>query len=125
MRQAKEMLTQLRQVRHQWSIDENQDHCILHMPEESEDGFPITVEVWPDEMILAAGGAHMNLRRGGDAENVAARTLRLVRDLLAPGMRIRERLAGGRPYKWTFERYQDGRWACRGIRRSLSVQLRR
>ena len=32
------------------------------------------------------------------------------RDLLSPVMRIRERLAGGKPYKWIFELYHDGQW---------------
>jgi hypothetical protein len=110
VRQAREALSHFPQVKHTWSIDEDEDHCILDIPEECDSGFPITVEVYPDEIMVIAGRAHMNLDLDGEADVLAARTLGLVRDLLSPAMRIRERLAAGKPYKWAFEFCQDGKW---------------
>ena len=90
VRQAREVLSHYPQIKHELSIDYDEDHCILDIPEESDGGFPVTVEVDPDEL--------------------AAQALGLVRDLLSPAMRIRERLAGGEAYKWAFESYLDGKW---------------
>jgi len=36
--------------------------------------------------------------------------LGLVRDLLSPGMRLRELRAAGRPYKWILEGRLSGQW---------------
>ena len=110
VRQAKEALSHSPQVKHEWSIDNDEDHCILIISEECDSGFSIKVEVHPDEIMVFAGGAHTNLHLDGNPDDLAARALGLVRDLLSPVMRIRERLAGGKPYKWAFELWQDGQW---------------
>jgi len=112
VQQAKEALLHHPQVKHEWSIDKDEDHCILDIPEECEGGFAITVEVYPDEIMVIASRAHttLNLNEYKNADELAAHALGLVRDLLSPAMRIRERLAGGEPYKWAFESYQDGQW---------------
>jgi hypothetical protein len=108
--QAKEALSHYPQIKHEWSINADKGHCILNIPEESDSGFPITVQVRPKEIIIMAGGAHTNLDLDGNPDDLAAHALGFVRDLLSPEMRIRERLAGGKPYKWIFELYQDGHW---------------
>ena len=110
VRQAKEVLSHYPQIKHQWSIDDDEDHCILDIPEESDSGFPITVEVNPDEIMVIASGAHTQLFLEDNPDELAAHALGLVRDLLSPAMRIRERLAGGEAYKWAFESYLDGKW---------------
>jgi hypothetical protein len=44
------------------------------------------------------------------AEEACIDALGLVRDLLSPGMRLVETSAGGRPYRWDLEVFDDGRW---------------
>ena len=110
VRQAKEALSAYPHLTHEWSIDDDQDHCILDIPEECEDGFPITTEVHPKEITVIAGPAHMHFDLEGDVDELAAQVLGLVRDLLSPAMRIHEFLAGGKAYKWTVEADQNGKW---------------
>ncbi|HBG28392.1 MAG: hypothetical protein A2Y10_11160 [Planctomycetes bacterium GWF2_41_51] len=112
VKQARKALSDHPQIKHEWSIDEDEDHCILDIPEMFDEGFAIKIEVNPDRITVIASGAHMtlNLNEYKNADELAAQALGLVRDLLSPGMRIRERLAGGIPYKWAFETYQNGRW---------------
>jgi len=97
-------------VKHAWSIDADQDHCILNIPKQCDGGFRITVEVRPDEVMVTAGGAHTNAGPDGKPEELASHVLGYVCDLLSPAMRIREFLAGGNPYKWAIELYRDGKW---------------
>lgn len=112
IRKAKEFLLEYPQIKHEWSIDDDEDHCVLDIPEEDINGFPVTVEVYPNEIMVMAIGAHTHfgLKEYENPDELIAYVLGLVRDLLGPGMRIRERLAGGTPYKWAFEVCQDGRW---------------
>jgi len=110
VRQTKEALSHYPQIKRKWSIDTDEDHCILDIPEQCNGGFPITVEVHPDEIMVMAGGAHTNLHLDHNPDELAAQALGLIRALLSPAMRIRERLAGGKGYKWVFEMYQDGHW---------------
>jgi hypothetical protein len=110
VRQTKEALSHFPQVKHEWSIDADEDHCILDIPEESDNDFPITVEVYPEEIIVMTIGPHTHFQLEGSPDILAARALGFIRDLLSPAMRIRERLAGDKPYKWSFEVYQEGQW---------------
>jgi hypothetical protein len=119
VRQAKAALSGYPHLKHEWSIDGDEDHCILDIPEESKDGFPITVEAWPSEITVIAGGAHMHYDLEGDIEDLSGRVLGLVRDLLSPGMRIRECLAGGKPYKWVIELFRNGQWVTEETLREL------
>jgi len=109
--QAKGILSQHPQIQHTWSVDADEDHCILDIPVQCEGGFDITVEVNPDEITVRGGGAHINANLGrGDPKELVRRTLGFVRDLLSPTMRIREWTAGGLAYKWAFELLKDGNW---------------
>lgn len=110
VREARALLSQFPQIEHDWSIDADEDHCILDILPDAEGGFPITVEVYPDEITIRAGGAHTTLSRDGATDELVDDSLGLLRDLLSPAMRIRECLAGGAPYRWAFEVFQDGRW---------------
>ena len=110
--QAKEFFSEFPQVKHEWSIDDDKDHCILDIPEESDSGFPITLEVAPDKILVMASGAHtsFDLEDNETPEEISANVLGLLRDLLSPAMRIHEYLAGGQPYKWAFETHQEKQW---------------
>ena len=79
VRQAKEALSQHPYIKHEWSIDDDEDHCILDIPEESDSGFPITVEVYPDEITVIASGAHTQLQLEGNPDELAAHALGLRR----------------------------------------------
>jgi hypothetical protein len=110
IRHAKEALSQFPQVKHTWSIDADEDHCVLDIPEQCEGGFPVTIDVYPDEVTVMAGGAHTSAKPEGKPDELVAHVLGYVRDLLSPAMRVRERLAGGSPYKWAIELYRDDTW---------------
>jgi hypothetical protein len=110
LRQAKDALSDSPQIKHTWSMDADEKHCILNIPKDGDNGFPVTVEVRPDEIMVIAGGAHTNFHLDETPDKLAAHALGLVRDLLSPAMRIREHLAGGKPYKWAFELNKNGQW---------------
>ena len=103
-------MSQHPQIRHEWTIDDDEAHCVPKIPEENDSGFPITVEVTSDQIMVMASGAHTSMQLGDEPDELVASALGLVRDLLSPGMRIRERMSGGKRYKWAFERYENGRW---------------
>jgi hypothetical protein len=112
VRQAKQALSHHPQIVHKWSIDDDEDHCILDISEADENGFPITVEVHSEQITVMAGPTHVHLDLDGDADELAAYALGLVRDLLSPATRIHERLAGKTPIKWTLEHLQGGEWTA-------------
>jgi hypothetical protein len=107
---AKEMLATHLEIKHTWSVDEDEDHCILDIPKQNNDGFDITVEVSPAEILIGAGSAHTEFYLKKDHEELIQSALGLVRDLLSPHMRIRERLAADKPYSWNIESLKDGKW---------------
>ncbi len=52
---------------------------------------------------------------GSEEENgyeIFLEAFRLVRDLLGPGVRIREVLAGPKPRKWILEYFEEGSWVA-------------
>ena len=106
---AKAILAKHPQIRHEWSIDADEDHCILDIPKAEPDGFDITVEVDPEEIIIFGQGFHLHFDEGGIDAKVES-SLGLIRDLLGPGMRIMECLIGGTPYRWDAQSFQNGQW---------------
>jgi hypothetical protein len=108
--QAKRFLAECPQIRHAWEYAD-ESHCTLEIPVQCEGGFTITVEVSAEEIMVGAGGAHTNLIfDDGDPKEFVGRALGLIRDLVSPVMRVRERTAGGKPYWWAFESLMDGKW---------------
>ncbi len=107
---AKEILANYPNIRHEWSIDDDNDHCILDIPRQSETGFNITIETFPSEIIVSADGPHHHFDDVKDIKATVDNVLGLVRDLLSPAMRIREIVSNGRPYKWHLESQQHGQW---------------
>ncbi len=98
------------EVKHSWSIDADEDHCVLEMPKQAEDGFDLTVEVYPSQITVFAEGAHEHLDSGGDVRGTVGNALGLIRDLLSPSMGVREQRAAGTPYKWHIENLEQGAW---------------
>ena len=107
---AKEVLALHPDLKHSWSIDEDEDHCILDFPEACDQGFAITVEVSPAEIVVFGKGFHQHFAREDSATKPIEQALGLVRDLLSKRMRIRECLSSGLPYRWHVESMRDGKW---------------
>ena len=105
------------EVKHTWSIDADEDHCILDISPCSDTGFSIPIEVSPDEITVSMGGAHEHFyREGTSPEELAGSVLGLTRDLLSPAMRVREQRAGGSAFQWHVEALQeDGTWLAEAM----------
>ncbi|NJK93404.1 MAG: hypothetical protein HC904_17265, partial [Blastochloris sp.] len=107
---AKNVMEKYPQIRHAWSIDADGDHCILDIPSSDPEGFPITVEVYPDEITVFGQGTHAHFVLFGNHDSLIESVMGLVRDLLSPSMRIREHLSAGKPYRWDTESLVEGEW---------------
>lgn len=107
---TKEILTTYPEIKHEWSIDEDEDHCILDIPKQKNNGFDITIEVSAKEIAITAASAHTHFDLEKSYEKTIQSSLSLVRDLLSPGMRIRELVSSGHPYKWYIEALHDEKW---------------
>ena len=81
---------------------------------QAEGGSDVVVEAASEELILSANGAHVQFDRpydpDYDPEMKVEEALGFARDLLSPAMRIRERYAGGKPYRWHIEYVDDTQW---------------
>jgi hypothetical protein len=111
-RRAEEVLEDHPGLGHVESDDE-QESVTLTFPRQTEGGFDVIVEATPKEIILFANGAHVQFDRPYDEENPETqveKALGLARDLLSPAMRIRERCAGGKPYRWYIEYLDYMQW---------------
>jgi hypothetical protein len=105
--QAREVLGRHPEVPHTWSSDA----CELHFPRADESGFDVIVDIGEEELTVHAHGAHQHFpARDGTAREEAEAALGLVRDLLSPDMRLRERLASGKPYLWMLEANRGLGW---------------
>lgn len=107
---AKGILSQHPEVKHSLSIDDDEDHCILDIPKQSDDGFDITIEVFPSGIILSASGAHIHFDDIKEAESTISEVFGLIRDLLSPAMRVVEQRSNEQPYKWYLESLRNGQW---------------
>lgn len=107
---AQEAFAHYPQIEHSWSIDADEDHCILDIPKKTDCGFPITAEVFPDEIVIIAEGAHSHLEISDDVDVLVESALGLIRDLLSPTMRVRELCSNGRAFRWYLESLSDGQW---------------
>ncbi len=106
---AKEILSAHPQIQHNWSIDDDEDHCILDIPKVNEDGFDITVEVDCDEIVIRAHGYHQHVDEKDDNQKIES-AFGLVRDLLSTSMRIKEYWVGGSPCRWEAQSSRNGEW---------------
>jgi hypothetical protein len=107
-RRAEEVIEDHQGLGHVESDDE-QESVTLTFPRHTEGGFDVIVEATPEEIILFANGAHVHVDEE-NPETQAEEALGLARDLLSPAMRIDERCAGGKPYRWYIEYLDDMQW---------------
>jgi hypothetical protein len=64
-----------------------------------------------EELTLEAGYAHFPLAGAPDDPTTAVtEAFGLLRDVLSPGMRLRELRAGRMPYRWYLEAAVEGTW---------------
>jgi hypothetical protein len=106
--QAVAALSDTPEVGHRWS--EEAETLTLEIPRIEPDGFDVAVTASKSEILVIAGRMHSHFDWQSTAEEACIDALGLVRDLLSPGMRLVETSAGGRPYRWDLEVFDDGRW---------------
>ena len=112
---AKAFLKEYPQIEHTWSIEADEDHCILNIPKKNDRGFDITVEVCADEINLFCEGFHDHYSIEGTPDDFANYFVGFLYNLLSPVMRISEVCSGGVPYKWILESRQQGEWISDSI----------
>lgn len=107
-RQGAEVLSSYPSLRHEWR--EEQDRLVLRFPAQDADGFDVALAAIDDDIELRAGRFHRHFEDNPDPEDFIRHALGLVRDLLGPGMRLRELVAGGKPYRWFVESRTNAGW---------------
>jgi hypothetical protein len=81
----------------------------LVFPKAAQDGFDVIVRPH-SEGLLVLTDVEIRDEIENDPPEAAREALDLVRQMLSPDMRIRERSAGGQGYGWTLESLHEGRW---------------
>lgn len=102
-------------MEHSWSIDGDEDHALLEIQGKGEAGFDITAHIWPSEIMLWGEGWHDHYAAEEPLHEFVAGMLGLLRDMLSPSMRIREKLSNGTPYRWHLENFEDGVWVSESM----------
>ncbi|RBP47628.1 hypothetical protein DES53_101425 [Roseimicrobium gellanilyticum] len=108
--EARRFLAKQPEIQHSWSVDDDEDHAILEIQGKGDAGFDITVHIDSDAIILWGEGWHEHYSVTEPKKDFVAGMLGLIRDMLSPSMRIRERRSNGTPYKWTLENFEEGTW---------------
>ena len=103
-------LSQCPELKNEWSIDDDEDHCILYIPKVSDDGFDIEVEVNSYGIIVTAEVTHIHFDREDDLEDLCKQALGLIRDMLSEGMRVLQKESNGKPYRWSIQSNSNGQW---------------
>ncbi|MGE0267085.1 MAG: hypothetical protein AB7S78_01335 [Candidatus Omnitrophota bacterium] len=106
----KKTLSKHPDITHTWSIDEDEDHCILEIFKQTETGFDIIVEVFPNKIHVNVESSFFDFTNFKSVEDMVQTAWNLIRDLLSPAMRLVEFLSDGKPYKWKVEFYNNGKW---------------
>ena len=97
------------EVPHRW--EEHRNVVTLYFPETTPDGFRVGVEASDTGVVLTAGRMHVPSFDDEESPAVQVReALKLARDLLGTGMRLRELQVLGVPYRWYLEREKEGQW---------------
>ena len=107
---AKEFLSDHPNISHSWSIDEDEDHCILDIPARSETGFDITIEVFPGRIDILAEGYHHHLDYLENADTTVMAALKFMHNMLSTRLRVVEYTRNGKPYKWQLQSCEQGKW---------------
>lgn len=108
--QARKFFARHPEILHTLSIDGDEDHAIVEITGQGDAGFDIMIEIDTNEITFRGEGWHGHYLCQDPKFEFVASMLGLLRDLLSPSMRIRERLSNGTPYKWTLENFEDGKW---------------
>ncbi len=107
--QAEAALARYPRLVHEWQSEP--EGVRLRFPAADADGFEVKVVATSASIIVYALGAHEHFESGSEPPaRIAAAALGLVRDLLSPDMRIRERASASRPYKWFIESLRGTTW---------------
>lgn len=109
---ATEALATTPEVAHEWTVSADGSHATLEITGHGAPGFDITIEAGPHEFLVAAEGFHEHLAVREPLEEFLGGITGLIRDMLSPNMRVREKLSGGKPYSWSLEVLMDGRWVA-------------
>ena len=97
-------------LRHEWRSEG--DALVLRIPKIAPDGFDVELEANVEGLELRCGDMHTPLAVGSEPDGAVRDALGMIRDLLSPGMRLREQWAGGSPYRWSLEALGNGGWQC-------------
>jgi hypothetical protein len=95
-------------VVHHW--EEHAKVVALVFPEATVNGFRVCLEANDTGLVVTAGRMHFHLDELEPPVHQVRDALGLVRDMLAPGMRLRERRFFGMPYRWYLESDREGAW---------------
>jgi len=106
----KHALSSRPEIKHTWSIDGDEDQCILQILVAGAPGFDIDAHVFPEEIMLSAEGWHEHYPATGSVEDLVDEMTGRIRDMLSPVMRIREELSFGVAFRWHLENLIEGLW---------------
>lgn len=112
---TREVLAAHPELAHSWSEDEAREVWTLDIPAQTKEGFDVAVEVSYDFAIVYTHGAHVHFDRSGNTDELVEEILELVRDLLSPDMRVRERRAGNSGYRWYIEAFDGRNWTIEHV----------
>ena len=93
---------------HEWKVAGDQ-RCLI-FPQVHPNGFEVSIEAEPNALRVFGLGFHTHFDWHPSAAEAVRDALGMVRDLLSSGMRVRELRAGGRPYRWELQAWDDGEW---------------
>ena len=93
---------------HEWH--ETNTSVTLEFPKVESTGFDVLIVAGKSEVVVTAGSLHTHFDDPNSPDELVRASLGLARDLLSPTMRLRERYAGGSPYRWILELKKGDRW---------------
>jgi hypothetical protein len=93
---------------HEWH--ETDTSVTLEFPKVEPTGFDVLIVAGMSEVVVTAGNLHTHFDDPKNPHELVRASLGLARDLLSPTMRLRERCAGGSPYRWILELKKGGKW---------------
>ncbi|HKG95027.1 MAG TPA: hypothetical protein VKA84_24130 [Gemmatimonadaceae bacterium] len=103
---------------HRW--DEIPDGVRLVVPATGADAFEVAVQAHEHGGLQVSGvGFHTHFDWQTTAAEAVRDALGLVRDLLGPGMRVRELRAGDRPYRWELQAFDGQGWRTEEVTAQL------
>jgi hypothetical protein len=112
-RQGRAVLASYPELRHSW--EDTPGGVRLVFPRVDTDGFQVSVEAQGSSLIVSGVGFHTHFDWHETAAEAVRQALGLVRDLLGPGMRVRELRASGRPYRWELQRFDGREWRTQEV----------